>query len=626
MASLIRSSSPRGGIARYRHIDDSSEYAQNDWQSIDSRHIVAPATAETPSYQFSEDVPLLGKPARKKMFYKSDIAMAIIAFACLVLSVLVVSNSYISWYLGVSNRQLIVIGFLLSIMSLCLASVTPTLFILLEARFGTSTIQNYDAILRNKPLALSLSFAWRVILVVMLALPIGLSVAYKTFSGGESSMNIHTLDYFNNATYFGFFKPPGIVSVTGISSFLNATALFRDATERAADDSEPPLPTFPQPYGYNILLLNESSAALLDTLHTNYIIAIQNLLAVGESWTITAPVLGTVATFNETATKNRSAFEEAFVSVCTDAVINDDRWSHTGQDLYNYWSFYLTDQRLHSDQSMQYIGLAPGHPNCTQLSPYVYLYNIYRQPCLGTWSISRGGFQLLNGYCNDTILPWAKQQIIQWNVLALPDWYMPSLMEMLSDFCGSDLGDLRGNQSLWMMPYMSISVATMLWSRITTLMPTTFDSETFNKSSQGWLSENNTALTQEEASIFYAVGKDEQIITYNRPTLHKAPWLYLVLGVQPVLLLVILGLIALFHSVPLGKGFGLISILSGIQSQSLNKLRGASLSGELKQPIKLAMSPNQDNDAGLNYIQYDFVTSSKGMQSNGRLARNVVYN
>ncbi|KAL3306718.1 hypothetical protein RB213_010851 [Colletotrichum asianum] len=348
--------------------------------------------------------------------------MAIIAFACLALSVLVVSNGYISWYLGVSNRQLIVIGFLLSIMSLCLASVTPTLFILLEARFGNSTIQNYDAILRNKPLASSLSFAWRVILVVMLALPIGLSVAYKTFSGGESSMNIDTLDYLNNATYFGLFKPPGIVSVTGISSFLNATALFRDATERAANGSEPPLPTFPQPYGYNILLLNESSAASLDTLHANYIIAIQNLLAVGESWIITAPVIGTVATFNETATQDRSAFEEDFVSVCTEAVELDDQWSHKGEDLYNGWSFALTDRRLHSDQSLQYIGLAPGNPNCTELSPYVYLYNIYRQPCLGTWSISRGSFQLLNGSCDDTILPWAKQQIIQWNVLALPAW------------------------------------------------------------------------------------------------------------------------------------------------------------------------------------------------------------
>ncbi|KAH9243233.1 hypothetical protein K456DRAFT_28566 [Colletotrichum gloeosporioides 23] len=561
MASLIRSSSPRGGSARYRHLDDSSEYALDGWQSTNSRHIIAPVTAETPSYQFSENVPLLGKPARKRMFYNSDIAMAIIAFACLALSVLVVSNGYISWYLGVSNRQLIVIGFLLSIMSLCLASVTPTLFILLEARFGNSTIQNYDAILRNKPLASSLSFAWRLILVVMLALPIGLSVAYKTFSGGESSMNIDTLDYLNNATYFGLFKPPGI-----------------------------------------------------------------NLLAVGESWIITAPVIGTVATFNETATQDRYAFEEDFVSICTDAVELDDQWSHKGEDLYNGWSFALTDRRLHSDQSMQYIGLAPGNPNCTELSPYVYLYNIYRQPCLGTWSISRGSFQLLNGSCDDTILPWAKQQIIQWNVLALPAWYMPSLIEMLTDFCGSTMGDFRGNQSHWMMPYMSISVATMLWSRITTLQQTTtFDSETFNISSEGLLTENDTALTHGEGGVIYAVGKDDQIISYNRPTLQKSPWLYLVLGVQPALLLIILALIALFHSVPLGKGFGLISILSGIQSQSLNKLRGASLSGELKQPIKLAMIPNQDNDAGSNFIQYELVTSSKGMQRNGRLARNTVY-
>ncbi|KAF3806639.1 hypothetical protein GCG54_00004271 [Colletotrichum gloeosporioides] len=443
-------------------------------------------------------------------------------------------------------------------MSLCLASVTPTLFILLEARYGQSTIQNYDAILRNKPLASSLSFAWRVILVVMLSLPIGLSVAYKTFTGGESSMNIHMLDYVPNGTYFGLFRPPGIVSVTGTSIYLNATTSLRDATGRAANGSEPPLPTFPQPYGYNILLLNESSAASLDLLHPDYILAIQKLLAAGESWTITAPVIGTVATFNESAINDRPAFEEDFESICT-------------------------------------------------------------------WSISRGGFQLLSGSCDSTILPWAKQQVIQWDTLALQSWYMPSLIEMMTTFRGDASHKFRGNQSHWMRPYMTVSVATMLWSRITSVQLTdaVFDSETFNKSSFGWRSSNGTNITHENAGVMYAVDEDDQIILCNRPTLQKSFWLYLVLAIQPVLLLVILGLIALFHSCPLSKGFGLISILSGIESRSLNSLGGASLSGELVRPVKLVMGPNQGSET--SSIHYHIVTSSKELHSNERLARNVVY-
>ncbi|KAF5527241.1 hypothetical protein CGCA056_v000900 [Colletotrichum aenigma] len=366
-------------------------------------------TTKKPSHQFSEDVQLIGEPTKKNMFYASDIAMGIVALACLALSILVVSHGYVSWYLGFANRQLIVIGFLLSIMSLCLASVTPTLSILLEARFGESTIQNYDAILRNKPLASRLSFAWRAVLIIMLALPIGLSVAYKPFAGGESGMNVRSVDYIPNATYFGLFRPPEIVSVTGISSYLNATASFRDETERATNGSEGPLPTFPQPYGYNILLLNKSSAALLDTLHPEIILAIQQLLAVGESWTITAPVIGTVATLNTSATTDRRAFENEFESFCLE---DNELWTHHLEYLYNGWSFSLTNQLFLSDQSMQCIGLSPGVGNCSEIAPYVHLYNIYRQSCWGTWSISRGGFQLVDGSCDATMLPWAKQQIL----------------------------------------------------------------------------------------------------------------------------------------------------------------------------------------------------------------------
>ncbi|KAF4918935.1 hypothetical protein CGCVW01_v008387 [Colletotrichum viniferum] len=234
-------------------------------------------------------------------------------------------------------------------MNLCLASVTPTLFLLLEARVGNSTLQNYDAILRNKPLASKLSFAWRMVLVTMLALPVGLSVAYKTFTGGESSMKIHTTDYITNATYFGLFRPPAMSSsMNGVSFFFNATASFRDATERAANGSEPPLPTtFPQAYGYNLLLLNKSSAASLDILHANYILAIQELLAPGESWNLTAPVLGTVATFNESAT------EEDFGSACTE--VQNNTWYHESKDLYvgsTACSLSLTDRKDESDQSL----------------------------------------------------------------------------------------------------------------------------------------------------------------------------------------------------------------------------------------------------------------------------------
>lgn len=272
---------------------------------------------------------------------------------------------------------------------------------------------------------------------------------------------------------------------------------------------------------------------------------------------------------------------------------------------------------------MQYIGLSPGVGNCSEIAPYVYLYNIYRQSCWGTWSISRGGFQLVDGSCDATMLPWAKQQILQWHVLALPSFYKPSLMEMLTTFVGNDSDEFRGNKSDWMQPYMAISVATMLWSRITTLQVAPFSSETFNRSSLARISQNDTQLDHEEASVIYPIDEDDYTVLYNRHTLQKSPWLYLVLAIQPALLIVMLGLIALYHSIPLGKGFGMISILSGIEHRSLNGLGGASLSGELKKPVKLIMSPK--HGSGTNSIRYEVDTSSQEMQGNGRLARNATY-
>ncbi|KAF0332638.1 hypothetical protein GQ607_000654 [Colletotrichum asianum] len=621
MASLPRPFANSGGI--YSSLGDNPE--DGSFELHDSQQM-ASTTSEAPT---SQPPTGFGEPCRKRMFYKTDIAMAAIALACFALSILVVANSYVSWYLGVGNHQLIVIGVLLSIMSQCLASVTPLLFLLLEAHFGKSTLQNFDGILRNKPTASKLSFAWRMVLVAMLALPIGLSVAYKTFTGGKSSINIYSTDYIPNATYYGLFRPPGIISSTGLSSNVNATESFRNVTQRAVGGTEPPLPTFPHPYGYNLLLLNESSAASLDTPYPDYILAIQQLLAPGESWTITAPVIGTVATLNRSAAEDHRAFEEEFVSVCK----GNDKWSHRMENMFNDWSISLTVQWAMSDQSLQYIGIAPGLAGCTDRAPYEHLYNIYRQQCLGTWSVSRGSFQLLSGSCNDTILPWAKQQVIQRSFLALPAWYMGFLIEMLNTFSGNPHGSTnwRGNQSSWMMPYMSVSVSTMLWSRIAQVYSVRaralFDSDEFNKSLPAIEINNITkaTLSYGEAAIFYQVDETDQTVIYTRPTLRKSSWLYLVLGIQPVLLLIILGMIALLHTAPLDRGFGLISILSGIERRSLDLLRGASLSGKLKEPVRLiirAMAPVQgDGESSIKYR----IDPSSARKSDTRLSPDVLY-
>ena len=100
----------------------------------------------------------------------------------------------------------------------------------------------------------------------MLALPLGLSAAYKNFFGGESIMLVDAMTYAGNESYYGMFVPPGLKLLgekTGISLFFNATLPFAVASS-PINGSDPPLPTRPQAYGFNVILLNSESTALLD--------------------------------------------------------------------------------------------------------------------------------------------------------------------------------------------------------------------------------------------------------------------------------------------------------------------------------------------------------------------------
>ena len=597
-------------------------------------HLQDIASAAAKSIIHKPSVPTLGKPIVKKRIYVLDILVIVISLLCFALAFVAVSNEKVSWRLGVQNNQLIVIGFLLSIMNLCLASISPTLFLLLEARFGSSTLQNYDAILRNKPFGSRLSILWRAALGLMLVLPIGLSVAYKAFTGGQSTLEVDSMDYIRNTTYYGMFSVPGLSSLSlGVSIFLNATLPFQVASSLRLNGSDPPLPTFPQPYGYNVLLLNQTSTAVLDILQPDYIVEVQKLLAIGESWTVTAPVIGTVATLSDSKTEDPTGFNSSFISACEGSGESPWKWSFTNDDMYTQWFLSLLDGKVLSDQSAQYIVISPAEvqatnliPNeiCSNFTPYVQLYNVYRQQCQGTWSITWAGIQLTNGFCTDTTLPSDKQQMITWNDLMLGSFYIPSLIETLAPFSG---GGARGNQSSWMNPSMATSVAAMLWARIVTInIPKSFNSAEVDMSAYAWTTESNTNLTYRDIDLYYPINQTAQSIFYIRPTLQKSGKLYLVFAIQPLLIVIVLGLTGLFHSVPLSKGFGLVSILSGANRETLDILAGASLSGELTQPVKLTMLPMQSGERSQNSeIEYQTKVLSKAPDRNGKLVRNIKY-
>jgi len=144
-----------------------------------------PASAEE-----TTTVTSIGIPRNKPMWEKSDLAAIAMSFACLGIAVAVLQrNRAVSWRLGF-NGQIIVIGFLLSTVQFVTRKIASTAFLILESRWGSSSLQNYDAILRNGIFLSYTGLGCRTIIALFTFLPLALSVGYKRFTGGVSSVLI----------------------------------------------------------------------------------------------------------------------------------------------------------------------------------------------------------------------------------------------------------------------------------------------------------------------------------------------------------------------------------------------------------------------------------------------------
>ena len=535
----------------------------------------------------------IGVTERKHCVDSLDVFAFTVSLTCCILAILSVARDDIAWRLTVTN-QVTVVGFLLSIMNLCLGRVISFFFLLLECRFGRSKLQNYDGILLNQVLKPRLDNIWRTVLLATLALPIASSVAYKRFQlGGTSSYTIDATSITGQPALYGMFSVPHINTLRGnnmaLSLYFNATLPFRVASSPPIGQNgpgpEPPLSeVFPQVYGANTMLLSKESTVMLDMPQNTRLMALQNWLYDGESLAISASVHGSVTVHNTTiAAKD----DPEFASACFDG-----RMALVSLDLFQGHSVYLLSPASTADQSHIWVGFVPhsaearlpGQPKanvtdrCTWFSNYAKRYDTSRQECQGSWSVTRGGIQLTSGACNDTKLPRMQQYIFAMNTFFLGNSWLPVLAESIGLYAS------QRNTSVWLDPAMTTTIATMLWSSAVGLNG---PGNRLNQSTTriyGKLENRNVTL--QEAGILYPLS---ETITSTRPTLVKSIWLYVVLAVQPLLTLAAMLASMLMVSTPIDRNFGLIPILAGVERNSLGVLRGAELSGVLRGDARLGI-------------------------------------
>ncbi|KAL9608324.1 MAG: hypothetical protein Q9167_006845 [Letrouitia subvulpina] len=539
--------------------------------------LLSPAAAQPSS---DEDSTSFGKASLKPLVDKKDIFALLGSLACLILSIFTILPRFsIPWHLGLKN-QIIIIGVVLSIQKFCLQRVMQSSFILLEARLGKSVLQNYDAILRNQFIGTHVHLAWRVGLCTLTLLPTVLSVAYKQYLGGTSTATImnnafprplYGLSYPDLGPYASLSNPI-YISMNANSGFLNAS---RDDREYFSGIN------FPLAYGYNTLILSEDSAALLDLPLPTYITEIQKRLVLNETWRVSADVDAIVATRNKSITSLRQdqiflnqTMQHAYNSFASGSLFQEKNkglgfgWMSVDTpelgDAYCLMGSFGND----SVAAPSPIGLIYDASDNVYLSfmESAQMFSIRRQGCHGKWEITQFTIKLLEARCDN-------QSAV--NSSVLHDWQanpfafdaLPVLVTTVGSF-----STIRPN-SPWKQISYVVAAANTWWAR------------------SAWLNYGNP----DREYVFRTYPETRyaprnQSITSTRPTLDARWGLYLVLVIFPFIISILFIPLPVLYSLPIGTGFGLISILAGINRDTLDLIKGAGLSGELNREINLEIS------------------------------------
>lgn len=450
-------------------------------------------------------------------------------------------------------------------MDICTSVVLSSAFLQVEARLGRSRLQNYQPILTRKFLTSNIGKRWRFVLLLAFLLPTGLSVAYKNLLGGTAdspfqpgSPGSYGLDF----PRIGSWTPSVLNS---IYLLLTAFTPFWTAA-RQGEGLYPEAREFPLAYGYNTLLLDHDSAAVLDVPTTSYIAALQGQLGVGESFNISADVDAYVA-----------SLDPLTASLAT----NDSLWTQSMAESVTQNLGMLSTIELYVGRKEK-LGVLPCGNNDRMLIGLYYnsplyggirfhnnasdpeallfrqraqVYSVRRARCHGAWGLNATGIFLRSGFCNSSAA--VDQRVLRMpNMEPFPYDALPPLLQTFNTLVRDNRTDAP-----WLRPAYAMSVATVYWSR-------------------------GLYISQKDKNFLsYApIGED---MTSTRSTLRAGWALYLVLAVHPVLTVVGLAVVFWLCKVPVGPDFSLVAIMAGLEPGDLPLLRGAAFSGELESPVRV---------------------------------------
>ena len=509
----------------------------------------------------AQHVQAAGIPQSKPLMTWLDVAVVVLCLFCLTIAIFTVWSRTIACSLG-QTYQLIVIGFLLSIMAICTQRQLLQLSLLYEVYLGHSSIKNIDALLKNNPWSPEMGLRPRLSLLLMVILPLALSASYKTFSGGESSFQIAS-----NPSFFGLVDAPGYqqVGVGGLSHLAKAyTPYWID-------------PGFNRTYGFNLYVESNTTAAVLDAPFPEVVRAIQADLRLGDFVLLTADVNGTVS--------ENVPLDPAIQSNATWWNQTYEEYGSSGpEDKLYVWSNTTTAMLAgtNTDLNNSQIFLSWWNAANSTFEASAQRFISTRRLCTGTWKVTQDGISLqtatiLQDGAEATITQ--DQSLIQENPIFLSVFFFTVLAEYNYAFHPS-------------VPVHTLT-ACMLWSRLVCNV-------------ENRVPGNTTVDEQDYDSSFLKSAESITTIRYSL-TLTRSSWLLAVLIVQPTLtLLAALGKVLLYKT-PIGDGFGVVTLLAGVGGgKEENQLKGASLSGNLERDVMVQFQVTRDDAENFEHVSINF--------------------
>ncbi|OAL51404.1 hypothetical protein IQ07DRAFT_631275 [Pyrenochaeta sp. DS3sAY3a] len=519
------------------------------------------------------DAHALGQPRRKALFDTVNTFAVVTLAVCLVCAIMTVSpGANLAWKLGVKN-QLIIIGFLLSVMNICTDRIQFASLLAVETRYGHSTLQNYNAILTKSIVSSHVSGYLRVALLLQLVLPLGLSLGYKQFIDGDTPRSI---DQLSTGAHYGIEPPPlADYSSLTIPSYAWLTA-FSGFSAKHPAKSETRLPdNLPSPYGYNVLVLSDRSTAVLDLPSNSYIASIRQRMQPNETWHMSASVNAFVSELDLSLDESRG--NDTFWEMAFARFSALRRGSLKRSPAFGLIPKFSDDRStgqascllgLYPDSELPIIQIATSasidDSDKQAFREYAMRFNIKRRRCHAEWRVTTEDFSLLSGDCpNDS--PEIDSLIVEMSPAPLEA--LPNLQSTLQWLGVSKPGE---DVPAMKYSYYATAVAISFWAR---------------------------PLTQQSDTRKYKDTKYppmDEVLVSIRPTLRASWVLYLIISIQPII--GIMGIVAgfLLRRTPVSTEFGLMALLAGVKRSSLDVLRGAAFSGKITKPVWLLIGVKYD--------------------------------